>query len=306
IFRNTPAEIPLLVIYRNTPSIIIGRNQNPWKEVNQAALRSTGVPFVRRRSGGGTVYHDLGNINYSIMIPRTMFERRPNAELVARAIQTLNIPAEVNERNDIVVEGFKISYKIVNKRAYHHGTMLVDAQLHQLGDLLRNTKNTLVTKGVESVRSPVRNLRHWNSEVTTDKFSTAVVNEFRQVYGGTEQARNIDESLMDHIPGIKSIFEELQTWQWSHGQTPEFTHALQTSFSWGDLSAHISSKHGVITSIMLTSSSPDSVAAQACQALSEDLQGQRYGILDGAISISADSEEDAIKDEILAWLREEM
>ncbi|KAG0341060.1 hypothetical protein BG004_006163 [Podila humilis] len=109
LFRNSSPETYILFLYRNSKSVIIGRNQNPWKECNLKQLDKDGVPFVRRKSGGGTVYHDIGNTNYSIMMPRAVFDRRTNVELICRALHELDIPALVNERHDIVLDGKKIS-----------------------------------------------------------------------------------------------------------------------------------------------------------------------------------------------------
>ncbi|KAJ7682155.1 Lipoyltransferase and lipoate-protein ligase [Mycena polygramma] len=196
LFRHSPPEKPLLFLYRNEPCVVIGRNQNPWKEANIPALRSENVPLIRRRSGGGTVYHDLGNTNFSIHLARRAFDRRTTSQLVLRAVQALGVPnARLNDRNDLCVGDHKMSdfsyrgppwgdggsdedegkadagdadrhvsgsaYKIVSARAYHHGTMLISTDLDALGDLLRvdKQKSTMVTKGVASVRSPVCNLQ---------------------------------------------------------------------------------------------------------------------------------------------------
>ncbi|KAF8827262.1 hypothetical protein HHX47_DHR5000534 [Lentinula edodes] len=192
LFRHKAQNEPLLLLYRDDPCVVIGRNQNPWKEVNLPALRvREGVPFIRRRSGGGTVYHDLGNTNFSIHLPRTSFDRHMTAQVVLRAVCSLGIDATVNDRNDICVGKEKVSgsaYKIVSQRAYHHGTMLISTQLNTLGDLLHNTKDTMETKGVASVRSPVRNLQQFNRGVTHEAFVDAVVHEFSKEYG----IRNVD------------------------------------------------------------------------------------------------------------------
>ncbi len=103
-------------------------------------MAQDGIPLVRRRSGGGTVYHDLGNSNYSIMMPRPVFQRSTSVSLVCRALHQLDIPAKVNDRYDIVIDGAKVSgsaYKLINEKAYHHGTMLIDSDLSALGKYLK-------------------------------------------------------------------------------------------------------------------------------------------------------------------------
>ncbi|KDQ15382.1 hypothetical protein BOTBODRAFT_108526 [Botryobasidium botryosum FD-172 SS1] len=318
LFRKTDASVPLLFIYRNAPSVIIGRNQNPWKEINLRALNTLGIPFVRRKSGGGTVYHDLGNTNYSVSVPRESFDRRSNAELVAAAVRALGPPAYVNERHDICVDGYKIclffsslfgsAYKIIGRRAYHHGTMLISAKLDQLGDLLRNTKDTLTTKGVESVRSPVRNLSHFTPGIAHEAFVGATVREFRKKYGGNEKPTIVGKDDMFRVEDVRKGIEELQSWEWSHGQTPEFTHVLTRSFPWGAITAHMHSKHGLILDSTRIDCDGDTVCAESCAAIGEELVGSRYGDVSELISrVEGDGGEKAdIRSAVLRWLGEEM
>ena len=106
-------------------------------------MQSDGIPLVRRKSGGGAVYHDLGNSNYSIIMPRSAFQRSTSVNLICRALHQLDIPARVNERFDIVVNDDKVSgsaYKLTNDKAYHHGTMLIDSDLDALGVYLGSPK----------------------------------------------------------------------------------------------------------------------------------------------------------------------
>lgn len=124
----------------------------------------------------------MGNSIYTIFMPRDAFSRRANAELVSRALQELDVPAYVNERHDIAVDGFKVSgsaYKIINKRAYHHGTMLIDADTELLkGCLSKKNKSGIISKGVESVPSPVTNLRNYSYTIDHQQFCESVTTEF--------------------------------------------------------------------------------------------------------------------------------
>ncbi|CAE6411295.1 unnamed protein product [Rhizoctonia solani] len=325
LFRNTDPTLPILFMYRNKESVIIGRNQNPWKEINQTSLRESGIEFVRRKSGGGTVYHDLGNTNYSVMVPRETFTRDANAQLVASALnsQDIGIPAYVNERHDIVVHGKKMSiicilglmlralpertryvsgsaYKIINKRAYHHGTMLINAQLDRLGNLLRNTKTSLHTKGVESVRSPVANLASFSPIITHDLFVECVTQAFREKYYPDD---HWDDEVVQVDPESRSEIvdkgaEELRSWDWRFGQTPEFTHEMHKSFPWGDVNVFLTSKRGLITYCQITGLDiPDTA-----------LVGLRYGTMETAEEIFKEfytGSPDYIQ-KFLTWLRHEM
>jgi len=166
------------------------------------------------------------------------------AQIVVRAVRSLGIDAHVNDRNDICVGEKKVSgsaYKIVNKRAYHHGTMLISSNLHMLGDLLSTNKDTMITKGVASVRSPVCNLQQFSGEITHDTFTTAIVREFRNEYGISAPVHVINETEeIVKMEYIRKGLKELPSWNWAFGQTPEFTYAINHSFTWGNV---VSSYH---------------------------------------------------------------
>ncbi|GAA6029899.1 hypothetical protein JCM8097_009160 [Rhodosporidiobolus ruineniae] len=311
LFRKTDPEQKILYLYRNSPSVIIGRNQNPWKEINLSALKELGIPFVRRKSGGGTVYHDLGNTNYCVFVPRLEFDRRTNAELVVEGLKTLDIPAGVNERNDIVVDGFKVSgsaFKLVNKRAYHHGTMLIDARLGDLRGVLGGKKDSMITKGVASVPSPVRNLREWSREIDHDRFVEVVASEFASRYGERGEIQHVDESEAERNSYVREVVDELKSWEWQYGQTPEFTHELSGSFSWGKLTLSLSSRHGLITSATLPSPPKPLAYWRAATTVCQLLEGERYETAEGAVEKAErmGGEEGEKVREVLEWVRGEM
>lgn len=298
LFRHAPQKEPLLLLYRDAPCVVIGRNQNPWKEVNLRAARAQGIPWVRRRSGGGTVYHDLGNTNFSIHVPRTTFDRGATAQVVLRAVRALGIDAGVNERNDICVGGEKASgsaYKIVSGRAYHHGTMLITTRLETLGDLLRVDKDTMITKGVASVRSPVCNLAQFSKKVSHEMFVNAVVDSFKAEYGVHEEPCIVnDTDDLARIGYIQRGMAELPSWDWAFGQTPEFEYTIKKPFVWGDVTAHIHARHGVILSCTLQGLDSE---------LGKALEGKRYGFVeDEELGVDLSGRREVV----WTWLKEEM
>ncbi|KZP21546.1 Lipoyltransferase and lipoate-protein ligase [Athelia psychrophila] len=300
LFRHSPPDKPLLLIYRDDPCVVIGRNQNPWKEVNFSALRRTGIPFIRRRSGGGTVYHDLGNTNFSIHLPRTSFDRHATAQVVLRAVRSLGIDANVNERNDLCVGKDKMTYKIVNKRAYHHGTMLIGTKLDTLGDLLRTDKETMITRGVASVRSPVCNLQQYSPSASHDAFADAVVQAFREEYNIEQDVQMAEENEATlGIDYVRKGMEELHSWDWAFGQTPEFTYTIKQAFSWGEVTAEVQSKHGVILSC--TMSTDQAAVRNDLAALGRSLEGKNYGFA-GHSEVEMMSE----GEEVWSWLKAAM
>ncbi|KAG0100033.1 hypothetical protein BGZ93_004624 [Podila epicladia] len=323
LFRNSDPETYILFLYRNTKSVIIGRNQNPWKECNLKLLAKDGVPFVRRKSGGGTVYHDMGNTNYSIMMPRAVFDRRTNVELICRALHDLDIPALVNERHDIVLDGKKISSS--DHRAYHHGTMLIDTDLSTLGQYLKNDKDGLVTKGVASVRSPVTRLRESSFTVDHLSFCDATRTEFLKRYAYDQWRQNeegeaiiVDDALIETLPAVQAVRDDMKTWDWMYGQTPEFTHTLEHEFSWGSVVAKINSKEGKIVRADIDSSEPTGFGSPslALTALGIGMEGQKYdqdGLDEAVERVKYEAPEvlapaggaERIKD-VVRWLKEEM
>jgi lipoyltransferase/lipoate-protein ligase len=225
LLQKTPADSTILFLYTNRPSIVIGRNQNPWTEVNFRLLREEHpeVQLVRRRSGGGTVFHDEGNVNYSVICPTPAFDRDKHANMVVRALQKLGVTtARVNKRHDIALRRmipnpkerfgpykfFKISgsaYKLTRLRSLHHGTCLLWSQnLNAIRHLLRSpTKVFVNAKGVESVSSKITNAGGEN-----EAFENAVVSEFSSMYEAT-QPIIVTEALKD-IPEIAQGLEELK------------------------------------------------------------------------------------------------
>ena len=223
LFERAHAESRLLLLYRNAPCVVIGRNQNPWSEVNLNRLSarasaqpmsmssSDAVQLVRRRSGGGAVYHDAGNANWSVHMPSAGFDRDQHALMVARALQRLGVAsARVNERHDIVIGtggtaddgAYKISgsaYKLTSRRAMHHGTCLLGADLAAVSGLLRAPPAApyLKARGVASVRSPVRNVtlageQYEGAHDPHDHFGAAVAAEFENMYGQAASNTTID------------------------------------------------------------------------------------------------------------------
>jgi len=211
LLENAPADSNIVFLYINQPCVVIGRNQNPWLETDLRTLyndrrpsgQDGGALYVRRRSGGGAVFHDEGNLNYSVISPRTSFTRNKHAEMVVRALHRVGaVDTSVNERHDIVMAPEetnvnlnepptrKVSgsaFKLTRHRALHHGTCLLDSpNIHDLGRFLRSpARDYIQAKGVESVRSPVGNI---SSALADSYFSIqgvidSVIEEFAQLYG---------------------------------------------------------------------------------------------------------------------------
>ena len=192
LFRNADLEEETLFLWRNKPTIVIGRNQNPWKEIHIGKMEEAGVVLSRRQSGGGAVYQDLGNTNFTFVSHRDEFSKERNNAILVAALASFNVPVVASGRNDIVMsgdDGRKISgsaFKFTKDRAFHHGTLLIDVQLNALGALLNPSKAKLLSKGITSVAARVVNLTEINSAITHESLSAAIMREFYQCYSEEE------------------------------------------------------------------------------------------------------------------------
>jgi lipoate-protein ligase A len=221
----------ILLFYSNSPSVVIGKHQNPWKEVDLELRNGKQHTLARRLSGGGTVYHDLGNINFS-------FIRNKNQDFVnfkehiipiSAALEKLGISNIISPRNDIFVNDHKVSGNAehVNSklgRILHHGTLLYDSDLIRLNGSIRPQKNYAIkTHAVDSVRSPVMNMRELYDCGETSLFLDALINQLKTILI-VDQIEYINPITLPNVSNL--ITEKYETWDWNFGHTPqfEFTH----------------------------------------------------------------------------------
>ena len=175
----------ILYLWQNERTVVIGKNQNPWKECRTALLAEEGGHLARRLSGGGAVFHDLGNQNFTFLMPAQDYDLPRQLTVIQRACRSLGIPAERSGRNDLLADGRKFSgnafYKH-NGKAYHHGTLMVDVDLDRVQRYLSPSKAKLAAKGVESVRSRVVNLREFVPTLTVEQLADALIAALAEVY----------------------------------------------------------------------------------------------------------------------------
>lgn len=247
IFESTPRpedfstndyQNQRLIFYINSKCCVIGKNQNPWKELYLENLKAQGIPFLRRRSGGGCVVHDLGNVNYSFLTSRKEFDKTFFNKLIVNSLKANDKDActkdlKLNERGDITLNGYKVSgsaFKVAKNKSYHHGTMLISSALPQFKNLLK--PDTVVGEqwdcnSVESVRSHICNLKDYNVMSETDDFVQLISTSFKDHFSeGNESSEPVhifqcDESV-SKIPEIKATMEKLQSAEWKYEHTPRF------------------------------------------------------------------------------------
>uniref|UniRef100_A0AAG5DL44 BPL/LPL catalytic domain-containing protein n=1 Tax=Anopheles atroparvus TaxID=41427 RepID=A0AAG5DL44_ANOAO len=228
----------ILMLWINKPAVVIGRHQNPFAETNVSALERNGIELARRNSGGGAVYHDLGNLNCTFFMPRARYDRKYNLNLMIRALyREYGINAELSDRDDIVLLGKKISgtaAKLGQPNAYHHCTLLVNSNKLHLGASLAKDNVEITSKATASIPSPIKNLVDVNRTVNIQQLLSAVGYEFLRT-PATQLTDGGRELLMKQrgfqlinptdkwFPGITELRQNFAAWDWRLGKTPAFS-----------------------------------------------------------------------------------
>lgn len=265
-----------LFLWRNSETVVIGRSQNPWVECKLDKMAEDNVFLARRQSGGGAVFHDLGNTNFTFLSPKTGYNQDANFTIIINALKSLGIEAALSGRNDMQVGDKKISgsaFKHTSDRSFHHGTLLVDANMQKLGDYLNPHPLKLKAKGIKSVRSRVANLTEFNPTINHDSLSTAIIEAFCDYYGQTVMPEALDEASLLQEPMLNSYYEQMADWDWRFGKTPNFSHHIETRFDWGIIDLHLDVNQATITDVVIFS---DALNVGLIDALKDALTGIKY------------------------------
>lgn len=235
----------ILYFYVNKNAVIIGRNQNAWKECNIANMDADGVQLVRRHSGGGAVFHDNGNLNFSFITDEKHYDLNRQMRVILNAVSKLGLKAELSGRNDITVDGKKFSgnaFSLAKGNRSHHGTILVNADLTKLSNYLCVSKEKMRSKGIDSVRARVCNLCELSSGLTVEAMRRLVIESFIEEYGAASEYVFDGTSLAE----VEERRERLASWEWRFGKTPQFDFETDKRFSFGDTQIYFNSRNGVI------------------------------------------------------------
>jgi lipoyltransferase/lipoate-protein ligase/amidohydrolase len=270
-YRLGNMEGVTLYFYVNDNAVIIGRNQNAWTECDVERMEREGVQLVRRHTGGGAVYHDRGNLNFSFITNEKLYDKERQNGVILKALASLGIAAEVSGRNDFQVEGRKVSgcaYALEGVARGMHGTLLVSADMSRLSNYLRPSKKKLAAKGVASVRSRVMNLKE-KADITVDRLKEAVIAAFIEEYGEAEELV-LDEKAQARID---ELIEKQRSWEWRIGETPKFDREIAERFSFGELRLGLTVRKGRVEGVRAYTDALDTgVAAE----LSRLLTGVKY------------------------------
>jgi lipoate-protein ligase A len=263
----------ILYLWQNEKTVVIGRNQNPWKECKLQELEDFGGKLVRRLSGGGAVFHDLGNLNFTFLMNKEDYDLTKQQGVIVKAVNHLNIPAVINGRNDITVDERKFSgnaFYTDGENSYHHGTILVKVNMGDLSKYLNVSKDKLISKGVESVKSRVVNLTEYDKNLTIDIMKNHVIRAFEEVYGLTAQELDTFEISVKELKVRKNRFS---SWEWNLGKKLDFDYKVEERYPWGNVEVLFRVDKGMVRETNVYS---DSLDTDYISSLTESLQNCKF------------------------------
>ncbi|MBQ7871743.1 MAG: lipoate--protein ligase [Oscillospiraceae bacterium] len=273
LLETVDAGTCVLYLWQNENTVVIGRNQNPWAECRTTLLEEEGGQLARRLSGGGAVFHDLGNLNFTFLVPQGDYDLDRQLGVITEAVRRLGLHAERSGRNDILADGRKFSGNAFYKngtQAYHHGTLLVEADMEKLGRYLVPSRAKLQSKGVESVRARVVNLRELNPEISIPGLKAALREAFEAVYGLNTQVIRPEELDAEAIAALTA---RNRSWEWNYGQRLPFSFQCEGRFDWGGVQLAFQVEHGTVQQAKVYSDAMDWALAPRAEAL---LTGSRF------------------------------
>ncbi|MFO7815615.1 MAG: lipoate--protein ligase [Halanaerobiales bacterium] len=304
LLNNTRENEVILYLWQNDNTVVIGRNQNAWKECDCKLLEENEGRLARRLSGGGAVYHDLGNLNFTFIMDKNLYNIHTQLEVILRAVRDSNIEAEFSGRNDLVASGRKFSgnaFYYSTKASYHHGTILINTDFKDMLRYLQPSKEKIESKGIESIKSRVVNLKELNPEVSINQMKKELEKYFKDLYEVTPEKEIISPNQIDEVSELK---DKYSSWDWRYGQAPDFDIIYDTRFDWGDIELGLSLSRGTITNAKIYS---DAMNADLIEDIAKNLKGCQFkidSIVSAITGVKHQEKDEVVVKDLIEWLKD--
>lgn len=304
LFRNVEKNQVILFLWQNQNTVVIGRNQNVWKECRCAQLEQDGGKLARRLSGGGAVFHDLGNLNFTFIVDRSHYDLVKQLQVILEGVRKLNIDAEFSGRNDLIAKGRKFSgnaFYFEQERAYHHGTILVNVDMNKLTTYLQVSKEKIASKGVASVQSRVGNLSMFQPDITISSMKEVLIESFQEQYGEVLEP-TIIVSDSDSSYDLQELYQKNSSWKWLYGKTPNFDIVLETRFSWGGIELGLTLHNGLVVDAKTYSDAMDSHLINKIASVLVHCPFQIDNLVNRIKQLESAPEDKIVIDDLVKWL----
>lgn len=265
LLETVPEDVCILYLWQNRRTVVIGRNQNAWRECRTGQMETDGVFLARRLSGGGAVFHDLGNLNFTFLVRKPGYDLNRQLGVIVEACRLMGIPAERSGRNDVLTGGRKFSGNAFYEhqgRCYHHGTLLVDVDMAAMGRYLSPSKAKLEAKGVSSVRSRVVNLKELRPDLTIEETAARMEEAFQSVYG--MGAERLETSALDGAC-VDALTERNRSWDWLYGRDIPCELRCGKRFPWGEVELRLEVDAGTVRGVTVYTDAMDWALAPAVE-----------------------------------------
>lgn len=273
LFCSCAEDQAILYLWSNSNTVVIGKNQNVWKECNVTKIDEDAVVIVRRMSGGGAVYHDTCNLNFTFICHRDNYDVDKQLSVIIDALGAFGVTAEKSGRNDILADGKKISGNAFYQRGdkcYHHGTLMVDVDIEKLSKYLTVSKAKLISKGVESVKSRVTNLAELQPLINISDLKRQLKESYEKIY---EKKAEIMFPGDRDICHMAELMDKYTSWEWNFGKKMDFQYELTNKFDWGELMLQFNVSGGYIHELSV---SCDSIDVDLAVYIENSLKGIKY------------------------------
>lgn len=271
LVKNLEEDQAILYLWKNDKTVVIGKNQNPWRECNISLLEDDSVKLARRITGGGAVYHGLGNLNFSFVMNKCDYNLERQLKVILNMCQKLGIYGKLTGRNDLTVNEKKFSGNAFyhgKKVSLHHGTLLINENMSNLAKYLNVSKEKISSKGVKSVKSRVANLANYYEGLSTEIVSDMCIKSFIDEYGQASEDVVLEKDPMwFNDEDINILYDKNSSWDWRYGKAGKFQVIIETRFNWGEIQIHINTKNAIIDEVAIYSDCLDQDFIDALPAI---------------------------------------